>query len=476
MKLFNTASRRIEEVKPQKPPAITVYTCGPTVYDYAHVGHWFTYVRADILIRALKAAGFKPQWVMNITDVGHLVSDADHGEDKLEKSARREGKTAWEIADYYTKDFVLGMQELNITKPAKMPKATEHIADQIKLIQKLESKGFTYVIDDGVYYDTAKFPRYAEFARLDLDEQQAGARVSSNPQKHNPSDFAVWKFSPAGQQRDMEWDSPWGTGFPGWHIECSAMSMKYLSETLDMHTGGIDHIPVHHTNEIAQSEAATGQQFVRHWMHSDHIMIEGEKISKSLVNGISLQEVISEGFPPEALRLYVLESHYRGQSKFNWDGLQAANNRLDDLRAMAALRWQPRGVTHDMPTFALEEVATTLTDFLANDLDTPQALAFLSQITTQLLTVHIEEDMVDHLGAMLKGIDDLLGLNLSAVQDISPAQKELLRQRETARANQDWKLSDEIRDRLKTEGIGLNDAARGVIWYPLWLSYKPSNQ
>jgi cysteinyl-tRNA synthetase len=467
MKLYNTPTGRIEEIQPINPPEVTVYTCGPTVYDYAHIGHWFTYIRADTLIRTLKAAGFKPKWIMNITDVGHLVSDADEGEDKLEKGAKREGKTAWEVAEFYTKDFREDMKRLNMLQPEHMPKATDHISEQIVLIQRLESKGFVYVIDDGVYYDTSKFPRYAEFAHLDLAEQHAGARVSFNLQKRNAADFALWKFSPAEQKRDMEWESPWGTGFPGWHIECSAMSMQYLGETLDMHTGGIDHIPVHHTNEIAQSEAATDQDFAHYWMHSNHVLVDDRKISKSLGNGIRLQDIIDKGIQPEAVRLLVLESHYRTQSKFSWETLEAAQKRLKELQAMAALRWQPRDFTHDAGTFALEDVPKVLTEWLADDLNTPEALAFLSQASTQLLTVHIEKDMVDHFEIMLKGIDDLFGLNLSAVADISPEQKARIQHREAARAKHDWPQSDAIRDELAAQGIGLNDATHGVIWFRL---------
>lgn len=467
MKLYNTLTRQVEDIKPLQAPNVTVYTCGPTVYDYAHIGHWFNYVRMDMLIRALKTDGLKPKWVMNITDVGHLVSDADEGEDKLEKGARREGKTAWQVAEFYTQDFVEGMKLLNILTPDHMPKATDHIAEQIELIQKLETKGYTYIIDDGVYYDTAKFKKYADFAQLDLDEQQAGARVAINQQKLNQSDFALWKFSPTGQQRDMEWDSPWGKGFPGWHIECSAMSMKYLGETLDIHTGGIDHVPVHHTNEIAQSETATGKPFANYWLHGNHVLIEGEKISKSLGNGIRLQDVIERGISPEALRLHVLESHYRSQSRFSWESLEAAQHRLDDLRAMAALRWQPRTVSHDATTFAMEEVPLELAKNLADDLNTPQALAFLSQVCTQLLTVHVERDMVKHLEHMLASLDEMLGLNLLAIGDISEEQKTLIAEREAARTKENWQESDTLRDRLVEQGIGLRDSPRGVIWFPL---------
>ena len=467
MRLYNTLTRKVDDIKALNPPVVTVYTCGPTVYDYAHIGHWFNYVRMDTLIRALKADGYKTKWVMNITDVGHLVSDADEGEDKLEKGARREGKTAWEIAEFYTKDFIDGMRLLNMLEPDHMPKATGHIPEQIALIQKLEAKGYTYVIDDGVYYDTSKFAHYADFAGLDLDEQQAGPRVSPNPQKRNAPDFALWKFSQAGRKRDMEWDSPWGKGFPGWHIECSAMSMKYLGDTLDIHTGGIDHLPVHHTNEIAQSETATGKRLANYWMHGNHVTVNGEKISKSLGNGIRLQDIIKKGISLEALRLHILESHYRSQSKFSWASLEAASNRLQDLRALAALRWQPREFTHDSGTFALEDVPRELATFLADDLNTPEALAFLSQVSTQLLTVHIEKDMVSHFEIMLKGLDDLLGLNLSGVQDISEEQKTLIKRREAARAKQDWQQADALRGQLEAQSIGLNDAAHGVIWFPL---------
>jgi cysteinyl-tRNA synthetase len=465
MKLYNTLTKQVDEIKPQAAPRITVYTCGPTVYDYAHVGHWFNYVRMDTLIRALKANGLQPEWVMNITDVGHLTSDADEGEDKLEKGARREGKTAWEVAEFYTKDFQQGMKALNMLEPNYLVKATEHIPEQIDLIKKLEGKGYTYVIDDGVYYDTAKFPRYKDFAHLDLDEQQAGARVSFNPQKRHIADFALWKFSPSEGQRDMEWDSPWGKGFPGWHIECSAMSMKYLGETLDIHTGGIDHVPVHHTNEIAQSEAVTGKPFANHWLHSNHVTVDGEKISKSLGNGIRLQEVTARGLSPMALRLHILESHYRSQAKFNWESLEAARNRLQDLYALAALRWQARSTVSDSATFALEDIPLELARLLGDDLNTPQVLAFLSDISNQLLTVLIEEDMVEHFEAMLQGIDSLLGLDLMTIADISVAQKQQIAEREQARTSQNWTKSDELRAALLEQGIGLRDTPAGVIWF-----------
>lgn len=462
MNLFNTLSRQIEEVKPQNSPEVTVYTCGPTVYDYAHVGHWFNYVRMDTLIRTLKAVGLKPNWVMNITDVGHLTSDADTGEDKLEKGAKREGKTAWEIAEFYAKDFMQGMRALNNLEPTNIVKATDHIDDQIALIQTLESKGYTYIIDDGVYYDTSKFPDYAKFARLDLSEQQSTDRVIQNPQKKQASDFALWKFSPKDQHRDMEWDSPWGKGFPGWHIECSAMSMKYLGETLDIHTGGIDHVPVHHTNEIAQSEAATGKRFANLWLHSNHVMINGEKISKSLGNGIRLQDLDQKGILTMALRLHVLESHYRNQSKFTWESLQAAQNRLQDLYAMAALIWQ--STENSAMTADFSKFKSDLLNALSNDLDTPRALMLISELSNAVQQTGISTEYSAEFINTLQYIDELLGLDLSKVQDLDETQKALIRQREEARQAKDWDLSDKLRDQLATQGIELRDVDKGTIW------------
>ena len=465
MKLFNTLTRQVETIEPINAPNIGVYTCGPTVYDYAHIGHWFTYIRMDILIRALKADKLIPNWVMNITDVGHLVSDADEGEDKLEKGAKREGKTAWEVAEFYTEDFLQCMKELNILTPNNIVKATDHIQEQIELIQALEQKDFIYVIDDGVYYDTSKFPGYASFAKLDLDDLQAGARVSFNPQKRNNSDFALWKFSPKDHKRDMEWDSPWGKGFPGWHIECSAMSMKYLGPTIDIHTGGIDHIPTHHTNEIAQSEATTGKRFANYWLHSNHVLIDGEKISKSLGNGIRLQDITDKGISAEAVRLHILESSYRNQSKFSWDSLVAAKNRLDDLRAFAALRWQSKEISEEQ-TLDIKDAPFSLISFVTNDLDTAGALTYLSGLTNDFNSRPIDPNSREDFTDFIQTIDEVLGMRLMEIQDISDEQKAKIIRREAARANQNWEESDKIRDELLQESIALNDTKYGTIWLP----------
>lgn len=465
MKLYNTLNRTVDDVQPLKEPEVTIYTCGPTVYDYPHIGNWFTFVRYDTLVRSLKLAGYRPKWVMNITDVGHLTSDADEGEDKLEKGARREGKTAWDVAKFYGDYFTDALTRLNFTQPDYLPKATEHIEEQVELIKQLEEKGFTYTIDDGVYYDTSKFPRYADFAQLDLDEQQAGKRVEFNRKKRNATDFALWKFSPQGQQRDMEWDSPWGKGFPGWHLECSAMAMKYLGETIDIHAGGIDHQPVHHTNEIAQTEAVTGKPLASIWMHTNHISVEGEKISKSLGNGITLEQIEEKRISLMALRLHVLESHYRSQSKFSWESLQSAQRRLRNYEAMADLRWQLKDVPADK-TADYTAYEQTIVAALLSDLDTPKALATLSAAEASSVTP-ISEANEDTFVGFLETIDDALGLNLLSSHDIEAEQKQLIAERETARATKDWQKSDEIRVELVKQGLGLRDTEYGTIWYRL---------
>ncbi len=465
IRIYNTLNRKVEEFKPISDKLVSVYTCGPTVYDYAHIGHWFNYIRMDILIRTLQANGYKTKWVMNITDVGHLTSDSDEGEDKVQQKARKEHKNAYQIAEFYTTHFLKDMTQLNILRPDFIVKATDHIKDQIDLILKLQEKGYTYKIeDDGIYYDTSKFKEYAKFAKLDLDYQEPGIRVSFNPKKRNVSDFALWKFSPKDSRRDMEWDSPFGKGFPGWHIECSAMSMKYLGNTMDFHTGGIDHIPVHHTNEIAQSEAVTGQPLAHYWVHSNHVMINDQKISKSLGNGITLDEITKRGFKTMAVRLLVLESHYQSQSKFSFQSLDSAQKRLEGLYQMAVLKYQLTNVD-DQLSFNFREAALNIKDLLSDNLKTPEALAFLSQISAQTLSIGISQLEIEDFIYFLDKIDQCLGLDLASVKDISKPQKELIEARSRARQQMDWQASDSIRDKLLLEGIKLNDHSNKTYWY-----------
>jgi len=464
--LHNSLSRKLEKFTPLGPKLVLIYTCGPTVYDTPHIGNWYAFLRWDLLIRALQASGYHTKWVMNITDVGHLTSDADEGQDKLEKGAEREHKTAWEVANEYSDYFLKGLERLNFSEPDLLPKATDNIPEQIKFVQSLEQQGLTYVIDDGVYFDTGKIDNYGKLAQLDVKNLIEGARVKVNSQKHHLSDFALWKFSPKDHKRDMEWDSPWGKGFPGWHLECSTMIDKFLGSTIDIHGGGIDHIPVHHTNEIAQSESLHHQPLANYWLHSNFIKVDGQKISKSLGNLITLEDIEKKGFSLEVFRLLVLESHYRSEAQFSWDTLHAAQNRLDSYQAMADLRWQPIA-SKDFGNHIFTDTYQAMLQAMQDDLDTPKTLTVLSNLANQLNADAISTNNVKELELFLEKINQLLGLQLSKRGDISNEQKDLLAKRQTARDNQDWAASDQIRDQLKSQGLGVRDTADGQIWHKI---------
>lgn len=467
VKLHNTMSRKLEELKPQHDNQLRVYTCGPTVYDYPQLGNWATNIRWDTLMRMLQLTGYDVKWVMNITDVGHLTGenegDADQGEDKLEKGARREGKTAWQIADFYIKDFVEGLDALNIKRPI-LARATDYIAEQIALVKKLEAKGYTYCIDDGIYFDTAKLSDYGKLARLKTDELRAGARVELNKQKRNITDFALWKFSPQGQKRDMEWDSPWGKGFPGWHLECSAIAMKHLDETLDIHAGGIDHIPVHHTNEIAQSETATGKPFANIWLHGNFITVDGQKLSKSLGNSHNLHDVIAKGYAPLEVRLLFLQSHYRAQANFTWEALTAAKNRLLGFHAMADMHWQPV-VTSQLDETIFEQAGSDILAALQDDLNTPEALAKLSVVEQAVVSHGIRHKDQAAFVHFLEFVDNAFGLQLANRPDITAEQKTLINERDKAKAAKDFSKADELRNQLSEQGVGLRDTPHGTQWF-----------
>lgn len=464
MQLYNTLTRKLEQFEPQNPPEVSLYTCGPTVYDYQHIGNYIAYVRWDLLQRVLKESGYVVDWVMNITDVGHLVSDADEGEDKLEKGARREGKTARQVAEFYTADFKEGLKSLNIQNPTHLEPATAHVQDQIDLVKKLEQKGYTYVIDDGVYFDTSKLKGYGELARLDVKGLKEGARVEANPQKRNPTDFVVWKFSPKGEKRDMEWDSPWGKGFPGWHIECSAIAMKFLGETIDIHAGGIDHIPVHHTNEIAQSEAATGKPFVNYWLHGSFLNIDGNKIAKSAGSFITLQDITTEGYDQLDLRVLYMQSHYRTHANFTVGGLHAARQRRLDIQAFADLRFQLKeGGTLNGEAFV--QTQRVMLEELQEDLRTPEALAALSDLVTAGETDLIAPEAAKDFQEFLAFLDRVLGLRLLDSTDITADVKRLIAEREEARGAKDFAKSDQIRNQLQQQGIALRDTPLGTVWY-----------
>ncbi|MEK7631841.1 MAG: cysteine--tRNA ligase [Patescibacteria group bacterium] len=453
LKLFNTLSRKVQEFKPIHPPKVGFYACGPTVYDRAHIGNHRAYIFDDILHRALQHEAFDVQLVMNITDVGHLVSDADEGEDKLEKGAKREKLSVWDVAEKYTKLFKADLKELNVIEPDQWLKATDNIGEQIALIKKLEDKALTYTTSDGVYYDTSKFPNYGKLARLNLEGQKEGARVEANKEKRNPTDFALWKFSPKGEQRQMEWESPWGKGFPGWHIECSAMSMKALGESFDLHTGGFDHIPVHHTNEIAQSEGATGKPFVKYWVHNEFLLVDGGKMAKSLGNAYTLDELREKGFSPLAFRYYCLGAHYRSKLNFTWEGLQASQTALDDLLARVA-------AMADTPKIGCAEFEQKFFEAVDNDLNTPQALAVVWGL--------LKSDYPDHAKkASLLKMDAVLGLGLAEAKaeviTIPKKVQALVDAREAARKAKDWKQSDELRKEIEASGFSVRDTDKGQI-------------
>ena len=476
LRFYNTPTRSIENFVPREPDTTKLYTCGPTVYDTPHVGNWAAYIRWDILVRLLRINGYTVTRIMNITDVGHLVSDEDTGEYKVEKGARREGKTAWDVAQYYTDDFLRGLAALNCIMPDHLARATDFIPQQLELVRTLKQKGYTYQISDGIYFDTAKFPRYADFAHLDLKDQKAGARVTFNPEKRNHSDFALWKFTAPRETRDMQWQTPvdlledtplndTGMGFPGWHLECSAIAMTLLGDTLDIHTGGIDHIPVHHTNEIAQSEAATDLPFSSFWLHANFMTVDGMKISKSLNNGYTLEDLAEKGFTPLDLRMLILQSHYRTEANFTFDSMESAHARLKHWREAASLRWQTRAYASEASLPSLATIRVLL-ETLNDDIDTPGALQVIDKIITDVERASLDTISSNSLNDLFEAIDGLLGLNLlAATPDIEDEDKALILARVQARVSKDYRRSDDIRDELLIKGIGLRDVPGDTVWF-----------
>ncbi len=473
LRFYNTRTRTVEPFTPQQAGEVKLYTCGPTVYDYLHVGNWAAYIYWDILVRTLEADGLHVNRVMNITDVGHLVSDADDGEDKLEKGAKREGKTAWDIAAFYGDYFLKHLETLNIIKPTHITKATEYIDEQLALVRTLKEKGYTYQISDGIYFDTSKFPTYADFAHLNLESLKAGARVEMNQEKRNPTDFALWKFTPEGQVRDMQWETPADLlegessimGFPGWHLECSAMAMDILGNHLDIHTGGIDHIPVHHTNEIAQSEAATGEQFSNIWLHNNHLKVNGTKISKSLGNGYTLEDLAEKGFTAQDLRMFILQSSYRSEGNFTFENLEAASARLKNWRRAASLRHQTHATVEATGNTPSRVTSHVLKDILQNDLATPEALAHIDKVLGEVLDAPLHEINRGALVDFIEHIDELLGFTIMAdTPDITDEQKQLILERRRAREAKDWPTSDRLREELAQNNIVVRDTPQYSIW------------
>jgi len=449
LRLYDTYSRMLRDFEPINVSKVGIYTCGPTVYDYAHIGNLRTYIFEDILRRVLIFNHFYVLHVMNITDVGHLTSDADTGEDKMEKGSRRTGKTAWEIADNFTAAFKQDLNYLNILEPQIWCKATDHIKEQIDFIQCIESKGFTYRTNDGIYFDTSMLPGYGFMGRINIEGQQAGTRVDIGEKKH-PTDFALWKFSPTDQQRQMEWQSPWGIGFPGWHIECSAMSAKYLGNFFDIHCGGEDHIPVHHTNEIAQTQACFGTNLANFWMHGYFLQFDDSKMSKSSGTFMRLQTIIDKGYDPLAYRLFCLGAVYRAKLNFNWEGLDASARALERLQNLVYTLGEP-GIPDP---FYINQ----FTDQVNDDLNLPRALATMWDLLKSDLPSGVKK-------ATVLLFDEVFGLKLMNWQPtesvIPQGIVDLANLRQQARKEKKWQEADKIRDKIFSEGYEIEDTPQG---------------
>lgn len=467
MKFYNTLSRQVEEFQPIKSGQVSLYTCGPTVYDYAHIGNLRAYVFDDTLRRALQAVDYDVKHVMNITDVGHLVSDEDEGEDKLERGAAREQKSVKEIAEFYIKAFESDVEHLGILPPngysgvhGPYARATDFIEQQIEIVKILTDKGFAYKTEQAIYFDVQKLSDYGKLTGQKLSDKEVGARaeVVTDTAKHHPQDFALWFFK-AGRfaNHSLYWPSPWGDGFPGWHLECSAIIHATLGEPIDIHTGGVDHIGTHHTNEIAQTEAAFGVDLAKFWMHNEHLLVDNQKMSKSKGNYFRLQDILDKGYEPLALRLLFLQVHYRSQMNFTWESLDGAQSFLKRLQAWADLKHQ----VSVSKVSDSKEIIQAVKSAVFNDLNTAEALSLISSLADQN-----ESDGISRheLQSILDQIDDLLGLQLSSRPDIESEPKDLIAKREQARTSQDWAEADNLREQLKDHGLEVKDTPRGPIW------------
>jgi cysteinyl-tRNA synthetase len=454
LRLYNTATRKIEEFRPLHPPHVGVYSCGPTVYWNQHIGHMYAYVQWDVLVRFLRFLWYKVKWVMNITDVGHLSSDADEGEDKMEKGAKREGLTVWQVADKYIRQFEDSLTLLNIQRPDVLCRATEHIREQLVLLRKMEERGFTYKTSTGLVFDTGKFPDYAKFARLNLEKQQAGKRVAVAEGKKNPWDFLLWVTN---QPRHlMQWDSPWGRGFPGWHLECTAMSTKYLGELFDIHTGGKEHIPVHHTNEIAQAYGAFGHPTVAYWLHNEWLTIKGEKMSKALGNFYTVQELVAKGYDPLSLRYLILNSHYRTGLNFSFASLDGAQQALRRLRQEIS----SYPVSSSASPVGCAEYEQRFNEVLAEDLNVPQAVGLVWELLGD------EELPPVAKRVSLERWEKVLGLGLGKPWTelelaVPEAVALLVEEREKARREGEFAQADALRREIESQGFVVEDTAAG---------------
>ncbi len=473
LRLYNTLGRSLQEFEPVMPGKVGFYGCGPTVYNFAHIGNLRAYVFDDIVARSLRYLGYDVKHVMNITDVGHLSGDDDTGEDKMVKTAAERGKSVLEVARYYTEAFFADTDRLNIARPDVICKATDHVAEMIELIKRIEARGFTYPAGGNLYFDVSMFPNYGELGLLKLDELQSGTRVDVDENKRNPQDFVLWFTKSKFENQALVWDSPWGRGYPGWHIECSAMSMKYLGDSFDIHAGGIDHIPVHHTNEIAQSEAATGKKWVNYWLHNEFLVMGAGKMSKSKGGFLTLKVLVDSGYDPLDYRYFLLGGHYRSQLQFSYEALDSSKASRKSLvdRVLALREKVPAAGPGPTPVPSLCPAAKARLDAfkvaLEDDLSTPRALA-------ELWGVLREQNVpaADALGAAFD-MDRVLGLGLAALERVEAAPVDaglaaeietLIAERAASKKDKDFAKADSIRDKLKARGVILEDGSGGTTW------------
>ena len=462
-RVFNTLTRTLEPFRPITPGRIGLYTCGPTVYNFAHIGNLRTYILEDCVKRAFEAAGFAVNHVMNITDVGHLESDADEGDDKMTLAAKREHRSPWEIARSYEDAFFADCAKLHVARPTVVCRATEHIDDMVAFIKCIESNGFVYQEGGNVYFSIDKFPDYAKLGRLDLENLRAGARIDVDSRKGNPLDFVLWFSNSKFPNQIMQWDSPWGRGFPGWHIECSAMATKYLGDRIDIHMGGIDHIPVHHTNELAQSEACLRHQWVNYWMHCDFLVLKDAKMSKSAGTFLRLATLEERQIDPIHYRYFCMGAHYRSSLTFTWEALEAARNAFESLKNRV-IGWKVQALAAKkakVDPARVERYQTAFWNHIQDDFNVPGALGIVWEMAkdTELAPASQYE--------LIRDFDRVLALGVEEFQRpaLAPEDHELVKQREAARQRRDWATSDTIRNELLTKGIQLMDTAEGTEWY-----------
>ncbi|MCB2352770.1 cysteine--tRNA ligase [Clostridium estertheticum] len=461
--VYNTMTRSKEEFIPYVEGKVGMYTCGPTVYNYAHIGNLRTYIFEDVLKKALEYSKFKVKHVMNITDVGHLQSDGDEGQDKMALGAKREHKTVWEIAKFYEDAFFEDCKKLNIKRPTIVCRATEHIQDMIEFIKKLEEKGYTYVSNGNVYFEIDKFPDYAKLAHLSLDELEAGSRIEVDINKKNPLDFVLWFTNSKFSNQIMQWESPWGKGFPGWHLECSTMSVKYIGEYLDIHCGGIDHIAIHHTNEVAQSEGVLGHKWVKYWMHGEFLVLDSGKMSKSSGNFLTISSLEEEGYSPLDYRYFCLQSKYRKQLVFSFESLNDARNGYKKLKERIAIVLSAINENDIVSGEKILSYKEKFSSFISDDLNIANAFTVLFDVLKDTNLNNKEKSI------LIEDFDKIFTLNLMIIEkETTDIDEELINnliiERNAARSNKNWARADEIRDEFIAMNIELLDSKEGTTW------------